>query len=52
MTKKESKKGSEKMKKVLSILGSFLVVVAAASVAPASMFIWIHHPRVPKCLQK
>lgn len=40
------------MKKAYAMLGAILTVVGVLSVNPASVFLFIYHPRVPKCLQK
>ncbi len=40
------------MKKFYSILGSVLMFVGAATLAPASVWVFIYQPKIPKCLVK
>ena len=39
------------MRKMLKIFSVMLTLLAAVSVYPSSWLIFIHHPRVPKCLR-
>lgn len=39
-------------KKILASFASFLCVLAATTMSTASLFVVLHHPKVPKSLTK